>query len=59
VNVHKQPAAKKPHKTKQRGPKAETLVIEGIDWKEAVKRSFEKEKPSKGWPTVESKKKSR
>jgi len=39
------------------GPTAETLVIEGVDWKEAVKHSFQKEKPTKGWPKPKTKKK--
>jgi hypothetical protein len=31
------------------GPKPFTLKIEG-DWREAVKKSFEKKKPPNGWP---------
>jgi hypothetical protein len=34
----------------KRGPKPEVLKIKGVDWKEAVKRSFEKKKPQDGWP---------
>jgi hypothetical protein len=44
--VKKNPKQKSKQK---RGPKEERLVIEG-DWKEAVRRSFEKKKPSDGWP---------
>jgi hypothetical protein len=36
-------------KSKQkRGPKPEVLKIRGLDWKEAVKRSFQKKKPPDG-----------
>jgi hypothetical protein len=31
------------------GPKPDTLKIEG-DWKEAIKTSLNKKKPSDGWP---------
>jgi len=31
------------------GPKPDLLKIEG-DWKDAVKKSFEKKKPAEGWP---------
>jgi hypothetical protein len=40
---------KKPKKKQKPGPKAERLVIQG-NWKEAVKRSFEKKKTPEGWP---------
>jgi hypothetical protein len=39
------------------GPKPEVLKIEGIKWKDAVKKSFEKQKPPEGWPKPEPKKK--
>jgi len=31
------------------GPRPDTLKIDG-NWKEAVKKSLEKKKPSEGWP---------
>jgi hypothetical protein len=34
---------------KPRGPKPDTLVIKG-NWKEAIKKSFEKKPPPSGWP---------
>jgi hypothetical protein len=37
-------------KINKRGPKPDILVIQGVDWKDAVKHSFQKEKPPKGWP---------
>jgi hypothetical protein len=41
---------KKVAKKKQKpGPKEERLQIQG-DWKDAVKRSFQKKKPIEGWP---------
>jgi hypothetical protein len=36
-------------KKKKTGPKAATLKIES-DWKDAVKNSLAKKKPTKGWP---------
>jgi len=57
MNIHEQPPAKRREKAGKSGPKAETLVIEGVNWKEAVKRSFQKEKPPKGWPKPQPKKK--
>jgi hypothetical protein len=51
--------AKPQRNIKKSGPPPETLVITGIDWKEAVKRSFQKEKPLKGWPKRKSKRKPR
>jgi hypothetical protein len=33
----------------KRGPKEETLKLNG-DWKAAIKLSFLKKKPEKGWP---------
>jgi hypothetical protein len=33
----------------KRGPKADTLKIEG-DWKDAMRRSLQKRKPPEGWP---------
>jgi len=35
---------------KKRGPKPEVLKIHELDWKDAIKRSFQKEKPPSGWP---------
>jgi len=40
------------------GPQPERLVIEG-NWKEAIKKSFKKEQPAKGWPKPEPRKKRR
>ena len=40
----------------KRGPKPDILKIEGMDWKEAVKKSFEKKKPPEGWPKPSTKK---
>jgi len=40
---------KKPSTPVKRGPKADTLKIEG-NWKTAVKKSLTKKKPSTGWP---------
>jgi len=40
---------KKQKKKQKAGPKEEPLLIEG-NWKDAVKRSFEKKKPAGGWP---------
>jgi hypothetical protein len=37
----------KPRKTP--GPKPEVLKIEG-DWKDAIKKSFQKKRPVGGWP---------
>ena len=36
-------------KTAARGPKPETLKIEG-KWQDAVKKSLSKKKPAEGWP---------
>jgi hypothetical protein len=36
-------------KKEPRGPKPETLKIEG-KWQDAVKKSLSKKKPSEGWP---------
>jgi hypothetical protein len=38
-----------PKRKPKRGPKSETLKIDG-DWKAAVKKSLSKKKPVKGWP---------
>jgi hypothetical protein len=32
------------------GPKEETFKVEGMDWEEAVRRSFQVKKPPEGWP---------
>jgi len=37
-------------KKKTPGPKPEVLKIEGMNWKEAIKKSFQKQKPPEGWP---------
>jgi hypothetical protein len=43
-------AMKKPTpRTNKRGPEPERLKIEG-DWKEAIKKSFQKKRPANGWP---------
>jgi hypothetical protein len=42
----------KPRK-KKTGPPPERLTL-GVEWKAAVKKSFEKKKPVKGWPKSES-----
>lgn len=42
----------KPKKKKasaKRGPKPEMSKIEG-DWQDAIKRSFQKQRPTNGWP---------
>lgn len=42
---------------KQRpGPKPDTLKIEGVNWKDAIKQSFQKKRPVGGWPKPEKKK---
>jgi hypothetical protein len=43
-------------KKKTPGPKPEILRIEG-NWKDAIKKSFRKEKPVTGWPEPKPKKK--
>lgn len=40
---------KKAKTTAKRGPKPDTLKIEG-DWKNAVKGALKKKRPEKGWP---------
>ena len=47
----KKPTKRTPaaHAGAKRGPKADTLKIEG-DWKAAMKKSLEKKKPPEGWP---------
>jgi hypothetical protein len=40
----------------KRGPKPDILKIEGVNWKEAIKKSFEKKKPPEGWPKRSTKK---
>ena len=40
---------KKAKKTNPRGPKPDVLVIDK-NWKEAVRKSFEKKPPPDGWP---------
>jgi hypothetical protein len=41
--------AKKPTKQTPSGPPPDMLKIPG-NWKDAVKKSFEKKKPAGGWP---------
>ena len=40
---------KKQPKKAKRGPKPDTLKIDG-NWQDAVKKSLEKKKPVGGWP---------
>jgi hypothetical protein len=40
----------------KRGPKPEILKIEGVKWKDAIKKSFQKDKPASGWPKLTPKK---
>jgi len=40
---------KAPAKKAARGPKPETLKIEG-KWQDAVRKSLAKKKPAEGWP---------
>ena len=35
---------------RRRGPEPERLKIEGMDWEEAVRWSFQVKKPADGWP---------
>ena len=49
-------AKKKRKKAKTRGPKPDTLVIQG-NWREAVRKSFKKKPPVGGWPKPDSGKK--
>jgi hypothetical protein len=44
------PMNKPKPKPEKRGPKPEILKIRDLNWKEAVKRSFDKKKPPDGWP---------
>ncbi len=37
----------------KRGPKPDILKVEG-DWKDAVKKSLAKQKPTAGWPKEKS-----
>jgi len=41
--------AKKKSSKKPRGPEPDRLKLEG-DWKNAVKKSLAKKKPTEGWP---------
>jgi hypothetical protein len=43
------PAKKTPEKKAPRGPKPDTLKIDGT-WQDAVKKSLGKKKPAEGWP---------
>jgi hypothetical protein len=45
----KEAKKKKPEKPKPPGPQPDLLKIDG-NWKDAVKKSFEKKKPAEGWP---------
>lgn len=42
---------------KKRGPKPDVLVIEGMKWDDAIRKSFAKEKPPEGWPKPEKEEK--
>jgi hypothetical protein len=42
----------KPKKATKRGPKPDTLKLEG-NWRNAVKKSLTKEKPVDGWPRAD------
>jgi hypothetical protein len=42
-------ATKKQARQKKRGPEAETLRLNG-DWRELIKKSFQKKRPANGWP---------
>jgi hypothetical protein len=42
-------AVKKEKKAATPGPQADRLKIDR-NWKDAVKKSFEKKKPAEGWP---------
>jgi hypothetical protein len=35
---------------KKRGPKEETLKIEGMSWQDAIAHALKKPRPSDGWP---------
>jgi hypothetical protein len=37
-------------KRKPPGPKPEILKIEGVNWKDAIKKSLKKKRPPGGWP---------
>jgi len=51
---------KKDHEEEESpGPKPEVLRIEGMNWKEAVKKAFQKEKPASGWPPKPKKKRNK
>ncbi|HYX31187.1 MAG TPA: hypothetical protein VE863_21815 [Pyrinomonadaceae bacterium] len=45
----KKKKSEKKKKRNQPGPKADVLKIEG-DWKDAIKKSLTKKKPTEGWP---------
>jgi len=40
---------KKPKAKGKRGPKMEFLKLDG-NWKDAIQKSFQKQKPKEGWP---------
>jgi hypothetical protein len=44
-------------KKKTPGPKPDFLKIEGVNWKDAIKRSFQKQHPLGGFPKPERTKK--
>lgn len=44
-------------KRKRAGPKPETLHVEGVEWKDAVRHALNVKKPEGGWPKPSLKKK--
>jgi len=40
----------------KRGAKPDTLKIEGMNWRDAIKKSFQKKRPAGGWPKSSKKK---
>jgi len=44
---------------KKRGPIAEVLKIEGVDWKDAIKKSLGKKPQAEGWPKPTPRKKAK
>jgi hypothetical protein len=35
---------------RKRGPEPSVLNIDGLDWKDAVKKALRKQRPEGGWP---------
>jgi hypothetical protein len=42
---------------KKPGPEPEILKIEGMNWKDAMKKALQKRRPAEGWPKAEPKRK--